>query len=400
MKNKIGMFFSLVLLFTLAGCIDDDEYQQPDRELPVITISDVTQEEGNESTVFEFTITLTGLNVTNAGVRFRTVDGTAKAGEDYVGILDSAIVLGPAQTEKTISIAVVADFFREEDEEFSVELYDPVNVTLDKEVGRAVILNDDTFEGSIFIPDGYITPEEYPGYNLVWQDEFEGATINEADWNFEIGTGNNGWGNNELQFYRRENASLYEGHLVIEAREENFSGSNYTSSRMTTQNKQTFRYGRVDIRAVLPETQGMWPALWMLGSSISEVGWPACGEIDIMEMRGQTPNRIEGTVHFGAGVAQHQFIGQPYTLSEGKFTNEFHVFSLIWEENSIRWLLDDEEFYHFTVDDIGNNPYPFNEEFFFIFNIAVGGNYVGSPDDSTVFPQTMIVDYIRVFQEE
>lgn len=192
---------------------------------------------------------------------------------------------------------------------------------------------------------------------------------------------------------------MYDGHMVIEARNEAFGGSNYTSSRLITRGKREFRYGRIDIRAVLPEGRGLWPALWMLGRNITQVGWPACGEIDIMELIGSNPGRVLGTVHFGNSTAQRQFVGGSKTLPSGKkFSEEFHVFSLIWEQNRIRWLVDDEEYFEFTPAQSGGGPYPFNNHFFFIFNVAVGGTLPGSPDATTVFPQRMIVDYIRVFQ--
>lgn len=399
-KIWIGLLLFFVATF-LTACLEDEPYEGPLRDLPAVSIADVSQEEGDDETTFTFTVSLTGLNVTNAGVKYRTVNGTAVEGQDFIGVLEGALLFGPAQTEKTITITILTDFLREEDEIFQVELFDPVNMTIDKGVATAVILNDDTAEGEIFIPDGYTTPESYPGMELVWRDEFGGSVLNEEDWNYEIGTGNNGWGNNELQYYRRENTLIYDGNLVIEARDERFAGSDYTSSRLTTQGKQQFKFGRIDIRAVLPETQGLWPALWMLGANITQVGWPACGEIDIMELRGQQPDRVLGTVHFGGSTAQHQFVGGGFNLPAGeKFSNKFHVFSLIWEEDVIKWLVDDVEFYQFTADDIGNNFYPFNRDFFFIFNIAVGGNFLGSPDETTVFPQRMIVDYIRMFQPE
>jgi len=143
---------------------------------------------------------------------------------------------------------------------------------------------------------GYATPLSQPGYSLVWNDEFEGSSLNENDWNFEIGAG--GWGNSELQYYRKENTTVKDGFLSIEAKKQSSGSSIYTSSRLTTKGKRNFKYGRVDIRAALPEGQGMWPALWMLGENISSIGWPACGEIDIMEMIGGTSNgRSDRTTH-------------------------------------------------------------------------------------------------------
>lgn len=250
--------------------------------------------------------------------------------------------------------------------------------------------------------NGYSTPLSYEGMTMIWQDEFEGSSLNESDWNYEIGTGSNGWGNNELQYYRKENTSLNDGLLTIEAKKESFSGQDYTSSRLTTQNKFSFKYGRVDIRAVLPNGQGIWPALWMLGDNISTVGWPKCGETDIMEMIGGGPGRDDttyGTLHWdnNGDYACTCDQNNDYKLSSGIFTDKFHVFTIIWDANSIQWFVDDTHFK--TAEITPAELSEFHSKFFFIFNVAVGGNWPGSPNSSTVLPQKMIVDYIRVFQK-
>lgn len=248
--------------------------------------------------------------------------------------------------------------------------------------------------------EGYSTPLNHEGYDLKWNDEFDGNTIKSENWTFEIGDGCPnicGWGNNELQYYREENAWVEDGILTIEAREESFGGKNYTSSRMITQGKKSFQYGRVDIRALLPEGQGIWPALWMLGDNITSVGWPACGEIDIMEMIGgnQRENTVHGTIHWDADG--HAYTGNDYTLSSNTFADEYHVFSIIWDENSIRWFVNDIEYGN--IDISPSHMTEFHDSFFFIFNVAVGGIWPGNPNDQTVFPQQMKVDYIRVFQK-
>jgi beta-glucanase (GH16 family) len=149
----------------------------------------------------------------------------------------------------------------------------------------------------------------------------------------------------------------------------------------------------------LPKGQGVWPALWMLGTNITTVNWPACGEIDIMELTGDLPNRVLSTVHYGPDVAGRQFKGNSLYLTGNKnFQDEFHVFTLIWKEDLLEFYVDDEKFYTITPASLGNNAYPFNKNFFFIMNIAIGGNLPGNPDATTPLPQNMIVDYIRVFQ--
>lgn len=253
---------------------------------------------------------------------------------------------------------------------------------------------------TISIPSGGATsPTSYEGMNLVWEDEFEGSTLNAQNWGHETGTGDNGWGNNELQFYRPQNTSLQDGFLIITAKKEAFGGREYTSSRIITKDKKQFRYGRIDIRAALPRGQGMWPALWMLGSNFDQVGWPACGEIDIMEMVGGNgrENTVHGTVHWQHDGQRAEFSGN-YRLPSGTLADQFHVFSIVWDAQTIRWLIDNRE-YH-VIDTTPAQLDEFRRSFFFIFNVAVGGNWPGSPDATTNFPQHMFVDYVRVFQAQ
>ena len=248
---------------------------------------------------------------------------------------------------------------------------------------------------------GYLSPLSWPGYDLVWQDEFDGNTVNAENWIFEIGTGcpNCGWGNNELQYYRRENTKVAEGVLTIEARKENYQGSLYTSSRLITRGLQSFQYGRMDIRALLPAGQGLWPAIWMLGNNLTQVGWPESGEIDIMEMVGGQgrENTVHGTIHWG-DQGNHASTGGGYSLSTGTFGDEYHVFSIIWDQSSLIWLVNDREYYRVSISPAEMTE--FHQKFFFILNVAVGGNWPGSPDQTTVFPQRMKVDYVRVFQKQ
>ncbi|MGC4021776.1 MAG: glycoside hydrolase family 16 protein [Cyclobacteriaceae bacterium] len=181
---------------------------------------------------------------------------------------------------------------------------------------------------------------------------------------------------------------------------ESIGGFNYSSARINTGNKKTFKYGRIDIRAKLPVAKGMWPALWMLGTNIGSVGWPACGEIDMMELVGQSPNTVYGTMHWGTGANPLQNNGNhQYTLSSGDFSKQFHVFSTIWKQDTIQMYVDDNLYLNFTnQSNVAPANYPFNADEFFIFNVAVGGNWPGPPDDTTTFPQRMYVDYVRVFQ--
>ena len=391
-----------LLLFAAACQFDDDDGQPNERTLPQLIVpASISVEEGRGAAYdLEIPIKLEGLNLTNVTIAYRTESGTAMAGEDFATIETGRLLFAPSETEKSITVSIVPDGNEEPDETFRVVFYEVKNATAAIDATEIEILNDDEGQDLYNIPQtGYTSAESYAGMELVWEEQFEGDALNQADWNFEIGTGSNGWGNNELQYYRAENTILHQGHLVIEGREESFNGSSYTSSRLTTAGKREFKYGRIDMRAALPEGQGIWPALWMLGADFEQVSWPSCGEIDIMEMVGNLPNRVYGTAHYGVSGAFNSSKGSSTTLSGGvKFSEEFHVFSIDWQEDQITWLMDDEPFFTLTPADIDGNIWRYNKEFFFIANLAIGGNWPGSPDDSTVFPQRLIVDYIRVFQ--
>jgi Glycosyl hydrolases family 16 len=237
-----------------------------------------------------------------------------------------------------------------------------------------------------------------PGFpNLRWSDEFNGTTINTANWGFDLGGG--GWGNNELENYtnRSVNARIENGNLVIEARRENFGGNAYTSARMKTQGKQSFGINTwVEARINAPEGQGIWPAFWMLGNSISTVGWPSCGEIDIMEIQGQNPLRNFGTIHWADVNGQHASFGGTFNSSTS-LTAGFHTFAISRTSTSIKWYVDRVQYAEANISGGINSTSEFQGPFFIILNVAVGGNFVGNPDGSTVFPQQMQVDWVRVW---
>jgi len=250
-------------------------------------------------------------------------------------------------------------------------------------------------------PTPTITPEPTPewersGWTLIWQDEFEGSALDPEKWVAEIG--GHGWGNNEYQFYtdRPENVRLEKGNLVIEARKEFFIRRHYMSGRIKTQGLFSFTYGRVEARMKLPYGQGIWPAFWMLGDNIDEVPWPLSGEIDIVEHIGKEPRRIYGTVH-GPGYSGSGGIGHFSTLPENSLQEEFHTFAIEWDPGEIRWFVDDEQFFKLTPEQV-NKEWVYDHPFFILINLAVGGYWPGYPDESTVFPQFLTVDYVRVYQ--
>lgn len=239
--------------------------------------------------------------------------------------------------------------------------------------------------------------------NLVWSDDFniDGAP-NSANWTFDIGTGQNGWGNNELQYYtdRSENVVVKDGMLHITAKKESFQGANYTSGKLLTKGIFQTKYGRYEARIKLPWGAGLWPAFWLLGDDANgTVIWPQIGEIDIMEYRGQQPTLIHGSIH-GPGYSAGEAVTKSYDLINDRFDTDFHVFGIEWGPNYINYYVDDVLYNQITPSDLpeGTN-WVFNDnEFYIILNLAVGGTFVGSPNAQTVFPQTMIVDYVKVYQ--
>lgn len=244
------------------------------------------------------------------------------------------------------------------------------------------------------------------GWSLVWSDEFaqpDGSPPDASKWVYDLGGG--GWGNNELQTYTRRtnNCRVENGQLVIEARQEDHTGADgiargYTSARLKTQGKAAWTYGRMEARLKVPRGQGLWPAFWMLGTNIDTVGWPTCGEIDIMENIGAEPAIVHGTIH-GPGYSGGDGIGGAYTLPGGAaFADDFHVFAAEWETNRIRWYVDGQLYFTATPASLPDGKtWVFTQPQFLLLNLAVGGHWPGNPNAATTFPQRLIVDYVRVY---
>jgi beta-glucanase (GH16 family) len=238
-----------------------------------------------------------------------------------------------------------------------------------------------------------------PAWRLVWADEFDGAAGSPPDpasWAFDLGAG--GWGNQELQTYQRDNAALDgQGDLVLTARAEAVGGSAFTSARVVTKGLREFTHGRVEARIKLPAGQGIWPAFWLLGADIDEHPWPACGEIDVLEARGQDPRVVVGSLHgpgyFGAGA-----ITDAYT-SAVRLDADFHVYAIEWDARFIAWEVDGVTYQVRTPEQLPKGAtWAFDHPFYVLLNVAVGGTFVGAPDKSTVLPQAMVVDYVRVYE--
>ena len=239
-------------------------------------------------------------------------------------------------------------------------------------------------------------------WQLAWSDEFnqaDGSSPNPANWGFDVGGG--GWGNAQLEYdtARTNNARIVGGQLVIEAKPESYGGNSYTSARMLTKGKFSIAYGRIEASIKIPRGQGIWPAFWMMGNNIDTVGWPTCGEIDIMENIGKTSDQgtDHGTMH-GPGYSGGNGIGGTTTLSSGALADNFHIYAVEWTTNQIKWFLDGNNFFTTTPASLtGGTTWVYTAPQFIILNVAVGGQWPGNPDGTTVFPQQMLVDYVRVY---
>jgi beta-glucanase (GH16 family) len=232
------------------------------------------------------------------------------------------------------------------------------------------------------------------GWTLVWHDEFDGSALDTTKWSYEVN--GDGGGNNELQYYtaRPQNSFVKNGVLVLGALQENYLGKAYTSARLRTLNKGDWKYGRFDVSALLPSGQGLWPAIWMLPTDWVYGGWPMSGEIDIMELLGDNPWKVYGTIHYGSSPQAAQQSGGSFTqLQQPSFAGGFHLFTLEWDSLGMRWYVDGVRYFSTT------HGAPFDQRFHILLNVAVGGNWPGNPDSTTTFPQYMQVDYVRVYRK-
>ncbi|GAA5509071.1 glycoside hydrolase family 16 protein [Novipirellula caenicola] len=246
---------------------------------------------------------------------------------------------------------------------------------------------------------------EESGWHLVWSDEFDGERLDYSKWGVEVNAF--GGGNEELQLYtdRPENVRVVDGNLIIEARADrpNISGTtrDYSSGKVRTKHRGDWTYGRFEVRAQMPAGQGIWPAIWMLPSEESYGAWAASGEIDIAEYKGQEPSRVHGTLHFGDQWPKNASHTKHYELPIGTFADRFHVFTLEWEPDQIRWYIDGDLYQSQDHWHSAGQPFPapFNKPFHLLLNLAVGGRFVGAPDSNTTFPLQLRVDYVRVYQK-
>jgi beta-glucanase (GH16 family) len=373
-KKQLQKCASFTITFLMVACLVSCKKSQ---EIPVADLTGAAYSYYEDVTggSISIPVTLSGTYDKTVSIAYTTSDSTAIGGTDYQSA-SGTVTFNPGKKSASITLYIISDTAQKQDVTFKINFSDPVNCTLKGSMTPVKIRNTD-----------YV--------NLVWSDEFSTpGALDPSVWNYEIGTGSNGWGNNELESYTNslDNVHIDTGYLHITA----IKGISplYSSGRITTKGKKEFTHCRVNIRAQLPEGQGIWPALWMLGANISTVSWPACGEIDIMELLGQNPSTVYGTVHWNDNG--HVMQGGSTSLSGGKFSNSFHIFSLIWGPNHFQWLIDNQPYLY--INKSATPAFPFDLPQFFIFNVAVGGNWPQAPDGTTLFPQNMIVDYIRVYQ--
>jgi len=376
----------LVLTLLLQAC-DEKTVDAP----VVFYLSATELQEGNSNAPKTITVFREG-PADALTVNYTVAAATALEGVD-LQVGSGSLEFAAGSPEARVQVPIIGDTNQELSEYFVFsfvykERTETYNIYIRDDDGPAPIQSDQ---------EGFLTPDLYPSMTLQWADEFNGDQLSAANWNFDLGNGCAvglcGWGNGEKQEYTNDpaNIKLENGRLVITATS---TGSAYRSARINSKTKQAPTFGRVDIRARLPKGKGIWPALWMLGANIDQNPWPVCGEIDIMELVGNEPAKVYGTVHYSSNgyMKSDGFL----KLSSGDFSEKFHVFSVLWDVDAITWYVDNTPFKTFKRSP--GTVYPFNNPFYFVMNIAVGGQWPGDPDGTTVFPQQMVVDYIRVFR--
>lgn len=382
-KNKLpSLIFLIVLAFT--GCNDDGENM-----ISGFSLESIALEEGNSLNSKSLVVQVMGTLQSDISVSYKIQEGTAKVNQDII-VSSGELTLSASQPTAQVPVEIVGDKNLELTESFFLIItYEGKEYPLPVE-----ITDDDPMEEILISSTGFYTSNVHPSMQLIWSDDFSGTQLNTNNWGYDLGNGCNvgicGWGNNELETYTNDPANIQVANGTVTITALN-NGGNYTSARIKTQGKINVQYGRIDARARLPRGQGIWPAIWMLGENISAVNWPTCGEIDIMELVGHEPAKVHGTVHYTSDG--YKFSSGSTSLSSGEFTDQFHVFTIIWDKSKITWYVDNQPFKTYNI-----NVAAFNKPFFFIMNLAVGGNWPGPPDATTVFSQEMVVDYVRVFQ--
>ena len=398
----IQLIILIISLMSIGACSGEDSNSGPEQpsleDLPGISVSDVRgTESSNESSTLPFQVSLSKSSTVDISFDYSVSGLTAEPSVDFENVSGQGVIAA-GTLSTVIDVKILDDQTNEVEEKVELVISNAINATLQDERGIGIINDNDEIN---YADDGYEAQTAYFGYELTWSDEFEGAALDPESYTYEIGDGCPnlcGWGNEELQRYTDEekNVTIENGNLVMTATKS--GSSNYESARIITKDKREFRYGRIDIRAKLPKGQGLWPALWMLGANIDDVSWPACGEIDIMEHVGHKENVTSAAAHWGdRNQGFSNFKTQEYKQDQS-FHDSYHLFTLVWEPNAIDWYVDDTKYMSLRPSDTSGKEWRFNQSFFFIFNVAIGGRLPGNPDETTEFPQSMEIDFIRVFQ--
>lgn len=373
--------------------------------LPVVQISDTTVNRANTATTCRFLVDLSAAASDTVTVNYSTSDGTATSGKDYTS-QSGTLTFQPGKQELSVDIPILPLTSSNQQgttQDFYIQLSNPSNCTVGVKKTTVTIINAGT--NSPADTSGFESPTSYPGYKLVWSDEFNESSLNTNKW-----TATTGSQGGDQSTYLPANVSVANGKLVMQAKHETYGSYNYTSSRVTTQDKFSFKYGRVDIRAKVPVGMGMWPALWMFSDNRPIINYAqktgvTVGEIDIAEILGKSPSRLYGTLHWSTSSSTYANLQGRYDLSSGNFGDAYHVFSLIWDATNIQLLCDGNVYItipHSSKTNYKNGIDPFNaNSFYFIFTLGIGDgtNWAGAPDGTDTWPQKMSVDYIRVFQK-
>ena len=392
-KKLVPGFLNLLKLFFLSLLMASCHTGGNEENTPTVKMKLRNDYEGTgQNKILDVTVVLSSPATVPVTVTYSTVDSTAKGGMDFIPITHGTLVFNPGETSKKINIELVSDSIMEFTESFKLMITNVENAKLAGPILSITIYDDDLTRPTL-LEDGYITPKSYPGMKLRFADEFNDSIINYFTWNYETGEGP--WGVGQLQEFtdKSENLSVKNGKLRITAINNN---GHFTSGRINTVNTNSVHFGVIDIRAKLPSGRGIFPSIWLLNTDYNGSNWPKCGEIDIAALNGNIPSQIIGIAYYSASGPRNKegFYSLPdYTNS---FSDQFHIFTIIWQNDRIEWFVDYKKYMEIVQDDVGND-WPFNSSFYFYLDLVVGGTLVGDPDNTTVFPQTMEVDYIRAF---
>jgi beta-glucanase (GH16 family) len=391
MKLRRPGIFSLLfpcIFFMIFSCSNEEE-----QGMPTVRLLPRNDKEGsNPDKILDVRVRLnhpTDLPVT---ITYSTKDSTARSFRDFIPIADTTMVFNPGETEKIINIELISDKVTEFTEGFGLRISNVENA-LGAFQYLPITIYDDDFNNVYSGEDGFVSQDTIEGMDLVFADEFNAAELNRYIWVYNDPDGT--WANQIQQYtFSPDNLKVEEGKLKITAIKD---GDNYTSAGINTISRLPIQYGLLQVRAKMPEGAGLWPSIWLLGKSYNGRNWPLCGEIDLAMMYGQRPGQTTGSVdYYLSGDVRRE---GHYDLPDykDKFADEYHVFSILWQPDQIEWFVDNHPYTKFNKSTIGD-VWPFNNPFWIVISLAVGGNLVGNPDFSTQFPQTLEVDYIRLYR--